>query len=241
MLPKRLLGSAMTLFFMAHSVFLPAMVILNPQAVRPIIIEDQNSVKTSIALTAPAKGSETPQPPAPSQKQTTTDKPAETQASKPAPAPSAPNNAAAPTHYTVNSGSTQAVVTANRQNYGQKAPNLSGYQYEMLVRIISAEAKGEPLEGQVAVGAVILNRMKSGKFPDTVAANVLKRGEFEPVTNGQIWSTPAHSAYQAAQLALNGWDPTYGALYFYNPAKTSSRWIWSRPIITQIGEHIFAG
>jgi len=118
---------------------------------------------------------------------------------------------------------------------------LSAKEYEMLVRIISAEAKGEPLRGQVAVGAVILNRMKSGKFPKTVTANVLKRGQFEPVANGQIWNEPVASAYKAAQLALSGWDPTYGALYFYNPAKTSSRWIRSRPTIVQIGDHVFAG
>jgi len=115
------------------------------------------------------------------------------------------------------------------------------YQFQMLARIISAEAKGEPLAGQVAVGAVILNRVESGKFPNSIAQNVLKPGEFEPVANGQIWAIPSKSAYQAARLALNGWDPTYGALYFYNPAKTSSRWIWSRPVILRIGGHVFAG
>jgi N-acetylmuramoyl-L-alanine amidase len=120
------------------------------------------------------------------------------------------------------------------------AATLSDYQFEMLARIISAEAKGEPIEGQVAVGAVILNRIKSGKFPDTVSKNVLKPGEFEPVSNGHIWRNPVSSAYKAARLAINGWDPTYGALYFYNPAKSSSRWIWSRRTITRIGDHVFA-
>jgi spore germination cell wall hydrolase CwlJ-like protein len=118
---------------------------------------------------------------------------------------------------------------------------VSNYQYRMLARIISAEAKGEPLKGQVAVGAVILNRVKSKKFPDNIASNVLKRGQFEPVTNGHIWNEPTSSAYKAARLALQGWDPTYGALYFFNPVKSSSRWIWSRPVIMRIGDHVFAG
>lgn len=113
-------------------------------------------------------------------------------------------------------------------------------EYMMLARIIHAEAGGEPFQGQVAVGAVILNRMRSGKFPRTVTANVMKTGEFESVSNGYIWSNPTESAYRAARLAINGWDPTHGAIYFYNPAKTSSPWIWGRPIITQIGQHNFA-
>lgn len=117
---------------------------------------------------------------------------------------------------------------------------LSNYQFQMLARIISAEAKGEPLKGQVAVGAVILNRVESGIFPKTIAANVLKRGQFEPVANGQIWNEPTPSAVQAARMALNGWDPTNGAIYFFNPAKTNSRWIKSRPVVTQIGNHVFA-
>lgn len=240
MLPKRLLGSAITLIVTAHSVILPAMIILEPQAVRPIpVVKSTTGNKTRIALTTPAD-KKTPQPPTSAPKQAQ-NQPAEVQTPNSAPAPSVPNNTVASTHYTVNDQTTQARATTNRQNSPAPAMNLSAYQHEMLVRIISAEAKGEPLEGQVAVGAVILNRIKSDKFPDTVAANVLKRGEFEPVANGQIWSRPVQSAYRAAQLALNGWDPSYGALYFYNPAKTTSRWIWSRPIITQIGDHVFAG
>lgn len=117
---------------------------------------------------------------------------------------------------------------------------VSSYQYQMLARIISAEAKGEPFHGQVAVGAVILNRVASGRFPKTIAANVLKHGQFEPVANGAIWREPTASAYRAARLALKGWDPTGGALYFFNPAKSTSRWIWSRPVVTRIGDHIFA-
>jgi spore germination cell wall hydrolase CwlJ-like protein len=118
---------------------------------------------------------------------------------------------------------------------------LSDAQYQILVRVIHAEAGGEPLKGQVAVAAVLLNRIRSGRFPKSISANVFRRGEFESVSNGYIWSEPTLSAHKAARLALQGWDPTFGALYFYNPAKTYSRWIWSRPIYTRIGNHYFAG
>ena len=132
-------------------------------------------------------------------------------------------------------------------NYRQNAPDnsggtkLSSDQYQMLARIIHAEAGGEPFTGQVAVGAVILNRIRSGIFPSNVTANVLKAGEFESVSNGYIWrNNPSASSYRAAQLALKGWDPTAGATYFYNPAGSSSRWIWTRPITIIIGKHNFA-
>lgn len=119
---------------------------------------------------------------------------------------------------------------------------LSNSQFQILVRAINAEAGGEPFEGQVAVGAVLLNRIRSGRFPKTISANVFRNGEFESVSNGYIWDTePTASAYRAATLAVKGWDPTGGALYFYNPAKSSSAWIWSRPIYTKIGSHYFAG
>jgi spore germination cell wall hydrolase CwlJ-like protein len=134
-----------------------------------------------------------------------------------------------------------AAAAVNRTvNHKPQTATVSSYQYQMLARIISAEAKGEPFHGQVAVGAVILNRVASGRFPKSIAANVLKRGQFEPVANGQIWNEPSTSAYRAARLALKGWDPTGGALYFFNPAKSTSRWIWSRPVVTRIGDHIFA-
>jgi N-acetylmuramoyl-L-alanine amidase len=121
-----------------------------------------------------------------------------------------------------------------------KQAQVSSEQVATLARIIHAEAGGEPLVGQVAVGAVLLNRVRSGVFPRSLAANIFKYGEFESVSNGYIWSDPTPAAYQAATLALKGWDPTYGALYFYNPAKARSAWIWNRPIITKIGGHVFA-
>lgn len=110
----------------------------------------------------------------------------------------------------------------------------------LLARIIHAEARGEPIEGQVAVGAVLLNRIRNPRFPNDLWSNIFKRGEFCTVRDGQIWLEPDAAAYRAARLALNGWDPTYGALYFYNPARTTSRWIWSRPVTTRIGRHVFA-
>lgn len=122
---------------------------------------------------------------------------------------------------------------------------VTGTQWEnelpWLARVIHAEAGGESLKGQVAVGAVLLNRIKSGKFPKTLKANIFRPGEFESVANGYIWSNPSSSSYKAARLALGGWDPTYGALYFFNPAKTRSSWIWGRPVHTVIGQHNFAG
>ncbi len=114
-------------------------------------------------------------------------------------------------------------------------------EFPWLARIIHAEAGGESVKGQVAVGAVLLNRIKSGKFPRSIKANIFRPGEFESVSNGYIWSNPSSSSYRAARLALKGWDPTHGSLYFFNPAKSSSKWIWSRPIYTVIGQHNFAG
>lgn len=112
----------------------------------------------------------------------------------------------------------------------------------LLARLISGEARGESYQGQVAVGAVIMNRIASGQFPTTVKGNIFKRGEFESVSNGQIWGTVTHSALKAARAALAGEDPTYGALYFYNPAKIYSKtnWIWSRQVTSRIGDHVFA-
>jgi hypothetical protein len=149
-----------------------------------------------------------------------------------------PGSGAKTTPATVTPKSTLKPV---KTSFGGLVSPVSNYQYRMLARIISAEAKGEPLKGQVAVGAVILNRVRSKKFPDNIASNVLKRGQFEPVSNGHIWRQPTPSAYKAARLALKGWDPTHGALYFFNPAKSTSRWIWNRPVIMRIGGHIFAG
>jgi len=112
----------------------------------------------------------------------------------------------------------------------------------LLARLISGEARGEPFLGQAAVGAVIINRLNSKDFPNTIAGNVYKKGEFESVSNGQIWEEVALSALKAAEAAISGYDPTGGALYFYNPAKIHSKdnWIWTRQVIGRIGRHVFA-
>lgn len=112
----------------------------------------------------------------------------------------------------------------------------------LLARLISGEARGESYKGQVAVGAVILNRLDSGRFPETIRGNIFMRGQFESVSNGQIWKALSPSAVKAAKAALSGYDPTGGAIYFYNPRKIASRfnWIWSRPVISSIGQHVFA-
>ncbi|MCC5911174.1 MAG: spore cortex-lytic enzyme [Clostridiaceae bacterium] len=109
----------------------------------------------------------------------------------------------------------------------------------LLARTIYAESRGEPYEGQVAVGAVILNRIRSQDFPNTMAGVVYQPCAFEPVKRGTINDTPDDSAYRAARDALNGWDPTGGALYFWNPATATSRWIWTRTITLRIGRHVF--
>jgi len=110
----------------------------------------------------------------------------------------------------------------------------------LLARIISAEARGESYEGQVAVGAVVLNRVKHPSFPDTISGVIYQPGAFTALTDGQWNQAVAESARRAATDALNGWDPTGGAIYYYNPKKTSSQWMLSRPVIKVIGEHIFA-
>lgn len=109
----------------------------------------------------------------------------------------------------------------------------------LLARVISAEARGEPYSGQVAVGAVILNRIAHPAFPGTVAGVVYEPGAFTCMVDGQIDQPVASSAYQAAQDAVNGVDPSGGAIYYFNPATATSKWIWSRPLLTVIGNHRF--
>ncbi|MDO4607642.1 MAG: spore cortex-lytic enzyme [Clostridia bacterium] len=111
--------------------------------------------------------------------------------------------------------------------------------YELLARIISAEARGESYLGQVAVGAVVLNRVEHPSFPDTVSGVVYQNGAFSCLYDGQFYEKIADSAYRAARDALNGIDPSGGAIYYYNPKKATSKWIFSRPVITTIGEHVF--
>lgn len=109
----------------------------------------------------------------------------------------------------------------------------------LLSKVIEAEARGESYTGQVAVGAVVLNRVKSSSFPDSVSGVVYQNGAFSAVTDSNWSVSPSSTSRKAAQDAINGWDPSGGALYYYNPAKTSNKWIRSRPIIAVIGAHVF--
>lgn len=109
----------------------------------------------------------------------------------------------------------------------------------LLAKAIYGEARGEPYAGQVAVGAVILNRVKSSKFPNTIAGVIYQSGAFDAVSDGQINLTPDSTAKKAAQDALNGWDPSYGAIYYFNPSTATNKWIWSRPLTVTIGKHRF--
>lgn len=117
--------------------------------------------------------------------------------------------------------------------------NLNTSQVNLLARLISAEARGEPYTGQVAVGAVVLNRIDHPSFPNTMSGVIYQKGAFSCLNDGQ-WNKPiADSAYKAARDALNGWDPSGGAIYYFNPSTATSKWIWSRPLITTIGKHRF--
>lgn len=116
----------------------------------------------------------------------------------------------------------------------------SSNDLNLLARCVYAEARGEPYTGQVAVAAVVLNRVKSASFPNTIAGVIYQPYAFTAVDDGQINLTPNQTAYKAAQDALNGWDPTYGCLYYYNPATATSSWIWSRQTVITIGKHVFA-
>ena len=127
------------------------------------------------------------------------------------------------------------IANADTGSFG----GFSSADYELLARIISAEARGEPYMGQVAVGAVVLNRIEHPSFPDTLSGVVYQRGAFSCLNDGQFYEPISDSAYSAASDALNGLDPSGGAIYYYNPVKSTNKWIFSRPVITTIGEHRF--
>ena len=110
----------------------------------------------------------------------------------------------------------------------------------LLARLVHGEARGEPYTGKVAVAAVVLNRVKSASFPNTIAGVIFQTGAFDCVADGQIWLTPDADSLRAAADALAGWDPTAGCVYYYNPATATSSWIWSREVRLTIGAHAFA-
>lgn len=131
----------------------------------------------------------------------------------------------------------QAMGIYNSSNSSSSSSNTS--DLNLLARIIYGEARGEPYTGQVAIGAVVLNRVKSSSFPNTISGVIYQSGAFDAVRDGQINLTPNSTAKKAAQDALNGWDPTYGAIYYFNPSTATNKWIWSRPMTVTIGRHRF--
>lgn len=118
----------------------------------------------------------------------------------------------------------------------------SGQESEVytLARLVHGEARGEPYMGKVAVAAVVLNRVRNAQFPNTISGVIFQKGAFDAVADGQIWLTPDSDSIRAAHDALNGWDPTYGCVYYYNPATATNQWIWSREVRLTIGAHAFA-
>ncbi|WP_243112561.1 MULTISPECIES: spore cortex-lytic enzyme [Acutalibacteraceae] len=122
---------------------------------------------------------------------------------------------------------------------GGGSGGYSSNDVNLLARVISAESRGEPYEGQVAVGAVILNRIQHPSFPNTLAGVIYQPGAFSCLNDGGINAAVSSSAYKAARDAINGWDPSGGAIYYYNPAKATSKWILSRPVLVVIGDHRF--
>ena len=119
------------------------------------------------------------------------------------------------------------------------ASSSSSNNKKLLAMIINGEARGETYKGQVAVGAVVLNRVRHSSFPNTIAGVIYQNGAFTAITDGQANKPIEESCFKAAQDALNGWDPTGGAIYYYNPVTATNSWIRSRPIITTIGKHVF--
>lgn len=132
---------------------------------------------------------------------------------------------------------TLAALGINTAEIGQS--NTAEGDLQLLARLISAEARGEPYIGQVAVGAVVLNRVEHPSFPNTLADVIYQTDAFTCLYDGQFDEPIAESAYRAAQEALDGNDPSYGALYYFNPVTATSQWIWSRPLIVTIGKHRF--
>ena len=132
-------------------------------------------------------------------------------------------------------------ILENTTNVEAASSSGSTSDLQLMARAINGEAIGEPYEGQVAVGAVILNRVRSSKFPNTIAGVIYESGAFTAVADGQINVPIAENStvYKAARDAMNGWDPTNGAIYFFNPDTATNKWIWSRPLIKTIGKHRF--
>lgn len=126
------------------------------------------------------------------------------------------------------------IQSSSSSGAGSDANNLN-----LLARIIHGEARGEPYTGMVGVAAVVLNRVENPNFPSTIAGVIYQSGAFDAVSDGQINLAPSQQSYNAARDALNGWDPTGGAIYYFNPVTATNKWIWSRPHTITIGKHRF--
>lgn len=129
--------------------------------------------------------------------------------------------------------------SSNSSTSSGSSNNSSSSNINLLAKAVYGEARGEPYIGQVAIAAVILNRVKSSSFPNTISGVIYQSGAFDAVSDGQINLTPDSTAKKAAQDAINGWDPSYGAIYYFNPATATNKWIWSRPLTVTIGKHRF--
>jgi N-acetylmuramoyl-L-alanine amidase len=147
------------------------------------------------------------------------------------------------THYGGKPLSQQAKNNAKNTTIRATAVNVpkgfSQNDIQLMANAVYGEARGEPYIGQVAVAAVILNRLNNPAFPNTISGIIFQPGAFTAVADGQIWLTPNETARKAVLDAINGWDPSGGAIYYFNPATATSKWIWNRPQIKQIGKHIF--
>lgn len=141
--------------------------------------------------------------------------------------PSLPSEAFESTHIKTHYSSPSRGLTLTRE------------EFILLAKLIHAEARGETLVGQIAVGAVVLNRMEDPRFPKTIIKVIYEKDQFSPVADGSINSPPSERALLAAELALNGMDPTNGCIFFYNPATAESRWLDSIPPVVRIGSHVF--
>ena len=132
--------------------------------------------------------------------------------------------------------------TSTKKNTDQSSIDNSGDMVDLLARLINGEARGEPYKGQVAVGAVVMNRVKSSEFPDTISGVIYQKGQFSCVTDGQFNKAidEGSTVYKAAQEAINGSDPTNGCIFFYNPKTSKSKWLYARTTVVTIGSHRFA-
>lgn len=139
----------------------------------------------------------------------------------------------------ISSTSSGSSGSSSGSSSGGGVGGYSDSDYRLLARVISAESRGELYEGQVAVGAVIINRVKHTSFPNTLSGVIYQPGAFTAITDGQIHEAVSDSAYRAAKDAMNGWDASGGAIYYYNPDKTSNKWMRTRPVIKRIGKHVF--